>query len=227
MKAARRAAIEAAAPAARWGLVLGTLGRQVRAGHAGRTGRAGAGAGHAGVAGTHVQDLKSSGCSHHRLRKGNEARGLCQLARKQASLLEQNTHCCVSRSQLFTPERRPLAAVVSQGNPRILASLQQLLAERGRSYVTVLLSEVTPTKLAALSGRGSDGGGGGGRVEAWVQVRRGPGSQSTEGRNALHPLWPACGRVTQGSWERQGLPALNTDTVCVDAAFMRRWPARG
>ncbi len=32
MRAVRRAAVEAAVPARRWGLVLGTLGRQVRAG---------------------------------------------------------------------------------------------------------------------------------------------------------------------------------------------------
>ena len=31
MRAARRAAVEAAVPARRWGLVLGTLGRQARA----------------------------------------------------------------------------------------------------------------------------------------------------------------------------------------------------
>lgn len=30
MRAARRAAVEAAAPARQWGVVLGTLGRQVR-----------------------------------------------------------------------------------------------------------------------------------------------------------------------------------------------------
>jgi 2-(3-amino-3-carboxypropyl)histidine synthase len=76
MRAARRAAVEAAAGAERWGLVLGTLGRQ--------------------------------------------------------------------------------------GSPRVLAELEALLAARGRSWFVVLLSEVSPAKLAAL--------GAGGGVDAWVQV---------------------------------------------------------
>jgi 2-(3-amino-3-carboxypropyl)histidine synthase len=74
MRAARRAAVDAARGAARWGLVLGTLGRQ--------------------------------------------------------------------------------------GSPRVLAALRELLAARGLRAVTVLLSEVTPGKLAAL----------GGGVDVWVQV---------------------------------------------------------
>lgn len=73
MRAARRAAIEAAAGARQWGLVLGTLGRQ--------------------------------------------------------------------------------------GNPRTAEMLQQRLAEAGGSVTTVLLSELSPAKLAAMAG-----------VEAWVQV---------------------------------------------------------
>lgn len=53
-----------------------------------------------------------------------------------------------------------LGTLGRQGNPVILSRLQALLAQRGRQYVTVLLSEVTPTKLAAL-GEG---------IDAWVQI---------------------------------------------------------
>ncbi|KAL4430651.1 hypothetical protein ABPG75_005907 [Micractinium tetrahymenae] len=53
-----------------------------------------------------------------------------------------------------------LGTLGRQGNPRILAQLQQLLAARGRRYVTVLLSEVSPPKLAALSHG----------IDAWVQI---------------------------------------------------------
>ena len=53
-----------------------------------------------------------------------------------------------------------LGTLGRQGSPKVLAGLQSLLAARGRRWVTVLLSEVTPAKLAALSGG----------VDAWVQV---------------------------------------------------------
>ncbi|GAB4813198.1 hypothetical protein N2152v2_000244 [Parachlorella kessleri] len=58
-----------------------------------------------------------------------------------------------------------LGTLGRQGNPRILHSLHTLLAASGRSFVTVLLSEVSPAKLAALAGERDAGG-----VEAWVQV---------------------------------------------------------
>lgn len=54
----------------------------------------------------------------------------------------------------------PSAGAGRQGNPRILEHLKQLLGARGLSHVTVLLSEVHPTKLA-LMGAG---------IDAWVQV---------------------------------------------------------
>lgn len=53
-----------------------------------------------------------------------------------------------------------LGTLGRQGNPRILGQLQQLLAARGLHHVTVLLSEVSPAKLAALSHG----------VDAWVQI---------------------------------------------------------
>jgi hypothetical protein len=49
---------------------------------------------------------------------------------------------------------------IPQGNPRLLESLQRLIEGRGRHCITVLLSEVTPAKLAAMSSQ----------VDAWVQV---------------------------------------------------------
>ncbi|EFN55489.1 hypothetical protein CHLNCDRAFT_23248, partial [Chlorella variabilis] len=53
-----------------------------------------------------------------------------------------------------------LGTLGRQGNPRILAQLQELLRRQGRQFVTVLLSEVSPPKLAALS----EG------IDAWVQI---------------------------------------------------------
>jgi 2-(3-amino-3-carboxypropyl)histidine synthase len=52
-----------------------------------------------------------------------------------------------------------LGTLGRQGNPRIVTQLQQHLAARGSSITTVLLSEVSPPKLAAI-----------GHVDAWVQV---------------------------------------------------------
>jgi 2-(3-amino-3-carboxypropyl)histidine synthase len=52
-----------------------------------------------------------------------------------------------------------LGTLGRQGNPRTAEMLQQQLAEAGGSVVTVLLSELSPAKLAAMAG-----------VEAWVQV---------------------------------------------------------
>jgi 2-(3-amino-3-carboxypropyl)histidine synthase len=52
-----------------------------------------------------------------------------------------------------------LGTLGRQGNPRIVTTLQQHLAARGCSITTVLLSEVSPPKLAAI-----------GHVDAWVQV---------------------------------------------------------
>lgn len=52
-----------------------------------------------------------------------------------------------------------LGTLGRQGNPRIVTNLQQHLAARGCSITTVLLSEVSPPKLAAI-----------GHVDAWVQV---------------------------------------------------------
>ena len=54
-----------------------------------------------------------------------------------------------------------LGTLGRQGSPAVLARLQAALAARGQPYVTVLLSEVTPAKLAVL-GRGG--------VAAWVQI---------------------------------------------------------
>ena len=53
-----------------------------------------------------------------------------------------------------------LGTLGRQGNPAILARLEALLARHGRSCFVLLLSEITPAKLALLS----DG------VDAWIQV---------------------------------------------------------
>lgn len=72
-----------------------------------------------------------------------------------------------------------LGTLGRQGNPRILESLKRLLEGRGRRWVAVLLSEVTPVKVAALSAG----------VDAWVQV--------------------ACPRLSIDWGEEFGKPTLN------------------
>lgn len=52
-----------------------------------------------------------------------------------------------------------LGTLGRQGNPRTMQLLQQHLQERGVAVTTVLLSEVSPQKLAAV-----------GHIEAWVQI---------------------------------------------------------
>ena len=47
-----------------------------------------------------------------------------------------------------------------QGNPNILHRLTKLVTDSGRTYITVLLSEITPQKLALFED-----------VDAWIQVR--------------------------------------------------------
>jgi 2-(3-amino-3-carboxypropyl)histidine synthase len=110
MKAARRAAVEAARAAPRWGLVLGTLGRQ--------------------------------------------------------------------------------------GNPRVLAALKELLDKAGRTHVTVLMSEVSPARLAALSSQHSG-------VGAWVQV--------------------ACPRLSIDWGDEFALPTLNPYEAFVALGSAPEW----
>lgn len=82
-----------------------------------------------------------------------------------------------------------------------MESLQSLLAARGRSFVTVLLSEVTPPKLAALSATSASSDSGGGSssssssegVEVWVQI--------------------ACPRLSIDWGEEFTLPTLNSYEV--------------
>lgn len=52
-----------------------------------------------------------------------------------------------------------LGTLGRQGNPRTAEMLQQRLAETGGTVTTVLLSELSPVKLASIEG-----------VDAWVQV---------------------------------------------------------
>lgn len=52
-----------------------------------------------------------------------------------------------------------LGTLGRQGNPAILAHLEQLFASRRLRYSVVLLSEISPAKLNAM-----------GDVEAWVQI---------------------------------------------------------
>jgi 2-(3-amino-3-carboxypropyl)histidine synthase len=54
-----------------------------------------------------------------------------------------------------------LGTLGRQGNPAILDRIQALLEKRGLTYVTVLLSEVTPAKLKSMSTSG---------IDAWVQI---------------------------------------------------------
>ncbi|MEW5302318.1 MAG: hypothetical protein WDW38_000338 [Sanguina aurantia] len=53
-----------------------------------------------------------------------------------------------------------LGTLGRQGNPAIVDTLQRHLASRGRCVTTMLLSEITPTKLAAMAPS----------FDAWVQV---------------------------------------------------------
>ncbi len=52
-----------------------------------------------------------------------------------------------------------LGTLGRQGNPSILAHLRSRLAARGLPHTVVLLSEISPAKIAALRG-----------PEAWVQI---------------------------------------------------------
>lgn len=52
-----------------------------------------------------------------------------------------------------------LGTLGRQGSPRILSRLEDLLTERGISFVVVLLSEIFPSKLALFD-----------EVDAWVQI---------------------------------------------------------
>ena len=53
-----------------------------------------------------------------------------------------------------------LGTLGRQGNPTILLRLRALLQARGKNCFVLLLSEITPAKLALFAGR----------VEAWIQV---------------------------------------------------------
>ena len=59
-----------------------------------------------------------------------------------------------------------LGTLGRQGAPHLLHRLQRLLTSRGIRFTTFLLSEVTPAKLALLTGEGEGGGG----VRCFVQV---------------------------------------------------------
>lgn len=52
-----------------------------------------------------------------------------------------------------------LGTLGRQGNPRIMETLKQRMDSQGVSYVSILLSEVTPPKLAMLS-----------HIDAFVQI---------------------------------------------------------
>jgi 2-(3-amino-3-carboxypropyl)histidine synthase len=52
-----------------------------------------------------------------------------------------------------------LGTLGRQGNPHVMKEIAALLTKRGTPYVTVLLSEIFPAKLALFKD-----------VEAWVQV---------------------------------------------------------
>ena len=62
--------------------------------------------------------------------------------------------------QPSSPTSLPLSTLSSQGNPALLASIEKLVRARGKQYITVLLSEVTPAKLRALSSG----------IDTWVQI---------------------------------------------------------
>lgn len=52
-----------------------------------------------------------------------------------------------------------LGTLGRQGSPKVLDHLKVLLEKAGKQYVTVLLSEIFPEKLALFN-----------RVDAWIQV---------------------------------------------------------
>lgn len=74
-----------------------------------------------------------------------------------------------------------LGTLGRQGNPAILQSIQKILDKQGKNYVTVLLSEVSPQKLKALSEKGG--------IDAWIQI--------------------ACPRLSIDWGDEYNLPTLN------------------
>lgn len=61
-----------------------------------------------------------------------------------------------------------LGTLGRQGNPSIVLRLEALLGRHGRSCFVLLLSEITPPKLALFSES----------VDAWIQVRVMPSEES-------------------------------------------------
>ena len=115
MRAARRAVVEAAAPARRWGLVLGTLGRQARS--------------LTGSAPGYFLSYPAATCS-----------GTCQTRSGPHALLCRVLFMCLCRrwhTRLSVSAFNGL-----QGNPRILEHLRSVVERRGLQYTLVLLSEV-------------------------------------------------------------------------------------
>lgn len=84
-----------------------------------------------------------------------------------------------------------LGTLGRQGNPAILKSMQQLLDAQGKAYVTVLLSEVSPLKLKALS-QG---------IDAWIQI--------------------ACPRLSIDWGEEFLLPTLNPYEVSTNKRYSK------
>lgn len=90
-----------------------------------------------------------------------------------------------------------LGTLGRQGNPAILERLQTLLEKQGKSFVTVLLSEVTPQKLKSLSHG----------VEAWVQI--------------------ACPRLSIDWGDEFAKPTLNPYEAYVALGETRPWWGEG
>jgi len=102
-----------------------------------------------------------------------------------------------------------LGTLGRQGNPRIVEQLCAELEQQGKEHVVVLLSEISPQKLAMMTG-----------VDAWIQVAC-PRLSIDWGEGFALPTltpyeaWIALGKVP-GFWEREAGSADGVDPYPMD-----------
>lgn len=100
-----------------------------------------------------------------------------------------------------------LGTLGRQGNPKILDAIKGIMDDRGNSYIVVLLSEISPQKLAMMS---KD-------VDAWVQIAC-PRLSIDWGdefeKPTLHP-YEVCFMFCIHSWIRVYLRILHDRATCM------------
>lgn len=102
-----------------------------------------------------------------------------------------------------------LGTLGRQGNPRILDRLEKKMAEKGMTWTVVLMSEISPTRIALFEGA----------VDAWIQIAC-PRLSIDWGDAFTKPLLTpfeaeiALGDLS-GWWERK--KAVNSDVCCDEA----------